>query len=568
MLNFRRQSYERSALPIQKLLVFLCTLSLWATCGKDTEGVGNRSVFQMNLFAGLSTLDPAYASDQSAVWMCGQLYNGLLEFDSTLQLQPALCRQWAIADDRVTYTFHLRTDVWFHKSPLFAQDSTRKMVASDFVYSFTRICDPAVAAKGFWIFNGKVAGVDAYRSGQSDHVAGFEAPDDSTFIIHLQSPFAPFPNLLAMAYASVVPHEVVDQYGKDFRSHPIGTGPFRFKSWTENVSLILLKNENYFEFDQGNRLPYLDAVHVRFIRERLSEFVELCQGRLDFVNNIDKSTKDEVFEVNGQIKQSYRERFAFQSAPQLNTEFIGILVDTTLPALKGHPLADLRVRQALNYGIDRAALVAYVLNGNGAPATSGMIPAGMPGFNADSVPGYDYNPDKAAQLLSDAGFPGGRGMPRLVLNSVPAYQAPMEFVQKSWERLGLNVAIDNMDGPTLREKASKGELNLWRAGWIADYPDGENYLGLFSSTQIPPNGPNRMRYSNAAYDSLFVQAQSESNDSIRFLHYRAMERLMLADAPVVPLYYDRIMRVVAPTISGLSTNATNMLYLKRVRKTR
>ncbi|HEX2901313.1 MAG TPA: ABC transporter substrate-binding protein, partial [Bacteroidia bacterium] len=422
-------------------------------------------------------------------------------------------------------------------------------------------------AKGFWIFNGKVAGVDAYREGKAAEVSGFQVHDDSTFLITLDQPFAPFPNLLAMAYASVVPREVVEFFGKDFRSHPIGTGPFKFKSWNENVSLILLKNDLYFGRDgQGNALPYLDAVHVRFIRERLSEFVELCQGRLDFINGIDKSTKDEIFDSRGQIRQHYLERFKFDIHPQLNTEFIGMLVDSTQPAAKGHPLTDRRVRQALNYGIDRQALVDYVLNGNGYPATAGMVPAGMPGFDAAAVRGYGYNPDLAAQLLGEAGFPGGKGIPVISLKSTPVYQAAMEFVQKSWERLGLSVTIDNMDGAAVRESASKGEINLWRAGWIADYPDGENYLGLFSSDQIPPNGPNRMRFSNAGFDALFAAAQAEPKDSLRFLMYREMDRLMLAEAPVVLLYYDKIVRMISPEVTGLTTNAINMLHLTRVRK--
>lgn len=521
----------------------------------------------MNLFAGLSTLDPAYASDQSATWMCQQLFDRLLELDSNLALRPGLCRRWEVGDSGLQYTFHLRDDVWFHASPLFGPDSTRRLTARDVQYSFTRICDPAIAAKGFWIFNGKVQGVSAFREGKAAAVSGFQAPDDSTFVIRLEKAFAPFPNLLAMAYASVVPKELVEEYGKDFRSHPIGTGPFVFKRWNENVSLVLHRNPRYFERDAaGMPLPYVDAVQVRFIRERLSEFVELCQGRLDFINGIDKSTKDEVFDSRGQIRDKYRQQFHFDIHPQLNTEFIAILVDSTQPAAKGHPLLDRRVRQALSYGIDRQALVDYVLNGNGSPATSGMVPAGMPGFDAQAVPGYGYDPDRAARLLQEAGYPGGRGIPVLSLKSNPSFQAAMEFVQKSWERLGLTVAIDNMEGAALRERAGKGELNLWRAGWIADYPDGENYLGLFTTAQIPPNGPNRMRFSHPRFDSLFTAAQAEPRDSIRFGMYQEMDRLMLAEAPVVLLYYDRIVRLISPKVTGLSTNAINMLHLKHVRK--
>ena len=526
--------------------------------------MGERSVFRMNLFAGLSTLDPAYGSDQSAVWMCGQLFNGLLELDSNLTLKPSIAKSWEVADSGKTYIFHLRNDVFFHESPLFGEGNTRKVVAKDFKYSFERLCDPKVAAKGFWIFNGKVEGIAEFRDGKIDDVSGFEVENDSIFKIHLLAPFAPFPNLLAMAYGSVVPHEVVEHYGKDFRSHPIGTGPFKLKSWQEGSSLILLKNEKYWEIENGRILPLIDAVKVRFVRERLSEFVELCEGRLDFVNGIDKSTKDELFDLSGKIKPKYQSAFRFDISPQLNTEFIGILVDTTLPILKGHPFGDKRVRQALNYAIDRQSLVDFLLNGNGFPANSGMIPIGMPGFDANKVQGYKYDPDLAAKLLRDAGYAGGKGMPVISLKSNPAYQGVMEFVQKSWERLGITVKIDNMDGGALRELASKGEANFWRASWIADYPDGENYLGLFSTDQIPPNGPNRMRFSNTQFDQLFASAKTIANDSARFVLYQEMERIMLEEAPVVPLYYDKIVRIISPRIKGLQTNATNMLYLKRV----
>ena len=365
---------------MQKYLPYLFTLFLLTSCGKQTAEKEGRTVFRMNLFAGLSTLDPAYGSDQSAVWMCGQLYNGLLELDSNLILQPSIAKEWAVSDSGLSYTFHLRDDVYFHESPLFGAQKTRKVIASDFQYSFQRLCDPEVAAKGFWIFNGKVEGIADFREGKTDKISGFEVADDSTFIIHLTEPFAPFPNLLAMAYGSVVPHEVVTHFGKEFRSHPIGTGPFKMKSWQEGNSLILLKNEHYFESENGRQLPFVDAVKVRFIRERLSEFVELCDGRLDFVNGIDKSTKDELLDISGEIKPKYKSAFQFDISPQLNTEFIGILVDTTLPLLKGHPLANRKVRQALNYGLDRGALVEFLLNGNGFPATSGMIPSGMPGY--------------------------------------------------------------------------------------------------------------------------------------------------------------------------------------------
>lgn len=549
-----------------KLFPYLFTLILLTSCGKEGEESSHKSVFRMNLPAGLPTLDPAYASDQASIWMCGQLYNGLVAFDEGLRIEPALAHDWEIDSTLTTYTFHLRTDARFHKHPAFGPDSTRRVTAEDVRYSFTRLCDRDVAARGFWIFNRKVSGLKAFRDDETDHISGFRAPNDSTFVMELEQPFPPMLGLLAMAYGYIVPREVVETYGRDFRSHPVGTGPFRFKSWNEGASLILLRNPAYFEAEDGTQLPYLDAVHVRFIREKLSEFVAFCQGELDFVNGMDKATKDEIFDPDGTIKAKYLNDYEFRIAPQLNTEFIGILVDTSEAVVRGHPLADRRVRQAMNYAIDRRKLVDYLLNGNGFPADAGMVPRGMPGIVPDSIRGFTYDPGRAARLLVEAGYPGGKGIPVLSLKSNPSYQGVMEYVQKSLERIGIAMQIDNLDGATLRGAAMRGEINLWRASWIADYPDPENYMGLFYSGNIPPNGANRMRMRSAAFDSLFQDALATTDDSLRTALYHDMENLMLEEAPVILLYYDKIVRIIARRISGLETNAMNMLFLKRARK--
>lgn len=545
-----------------KFLPFLCTVLLWASCGKQVDNSLGKTVFRMNFAPGLSTLDPAYARDQGAIWMCGQLYNGLVEFDESLEITAALAQDYTLSEDGTIYTFILKEGVQFHQDPLFGKEGTRSVTAEDVRYSFTRICDPAVASSGFWIFNGKIQGLDAYRNGETDRISGFEVVDGRTFRVHLERPFPPFLGTLAMAYGYVIPKEVVEHYGKDFRNHPIGTGPFRFSSWDEGTSLVLLRNENYFEAG----LPYLDAVQVRFVRDRLSEFAEFTQGNFDFVNQLDKAAKDEVFLPDGSIKPSYAAAYQFDRSPQLNTEFIGIMVDDSIAAAHNSPLRDRRVRQALNLAIDREKLVDYLLNGNGYPASAGMMPRGMPGFDSTVVQGYRYDPDQAVRLLAEAGYPGGKGLPVLSLKSNPNYQVVMEFLQKSFERIGVTMQIDNMDGGTLRTKAKQGEIDLWRASWIADYPDGENYLGLFYSGNIPPNGANRMRYSNPAFDSLYVEALHTTDDSTRLALYQAMENIVLPDAPVILLYYDKILRMVQPNVKGLKTNAMNMLFLKEVRK--
>ena len=520
----------------------------------------------MNLDAGLTSLDPAYARDQSIIWMTSQLFNGLVELDKELHISPSIAKSWDISPDGKTYTFHLREDVFFHKSPLFGKDSTRVVTASDFKYSFTRICDKSTASSGQWIFNNKIVGLSEFQEGTSEGISGFRVIDPQTFEVELVKPFPAFLSLLAMSYGYVVPEEVVTHYGKEFRSHPVGTGPFQFHRWEEGNFLILHKNLTYFERDaSGDRLPYLDAVYVRFIESRLSAFIEFTQGNLDFVNGLDKSFKDEILSREGEIRPAYKDKYSFLVAPHLNTEYLGIMIDSNF-AEPGHPLLDVRVRQALNHALDREKMVKYLLNGMGYPANSGFVPYGMPGFDPEKVSGYAYDPAKSAELLEAAGYPGGEGLSVLNLKSTPNYQNIMEFVQKSFEKIGVKVEIESMMGGALREQVYQSRAQLWRASWIADYPDGENYLSLYYSPNQAPDGPNTTHFSSVAFDSLYLAALAQPTDSLRIPYYQEMDRLMLAQAPIIPLYYDKILRIVSKDIEGLATNPMNFLYLKRVKK--
>lgn len=536
------------------------------------NSLAGRTVFRMNLDAGLNTLDPAYARSRSPIWMTAQLFNGLVALDSTLQIQPSIAHSWEISADGTEYTFHLRDDVSFHKDALFAQlsnrpDSTRNVTAQDFVYSFTRICDPATASTGKWIFNGKIQGLSAFQDSLTQSIAGFQALDEHTLQIKLTQAFPPFLGLLAMPYGYVVPQEIVAHYGEDFRSHPVGTGPFRFYRWNEGQSLILHRNPHYWEKDANDQpLPYLDAVQVRFIPSRLSAFIEFQQGKIDFIGDLDASYKDEVLNLDGTIKTQYRENYQFVFAPQLNTEYLGFQVDPNLEITQDHPLSDLKVRQALNYSIDRPKLVRYLLNGMGYPAESGFVPKGMPGFDPLTVQGFTYDLPQARRLLAEAGFPNGEGLPEIVLYSTQKYAAISEFIQKSFEQVGLRLNIQNLQGGALRTEVYGSKINFWRASWIADYPDPENYLALFLTSNHAPNGPNTTHFSSAQFDQLYEQSQTITNDSTRYLLYQEMDRIMLEQAPIIPLYYDRSFRMLQKNLSGLRSNPMNHLFLKEVQK--
>ncbi len=528
--------------------------------------MGNLEVFHMNLSEGLNTLDPAFARSRGRIWMTAQLFNGLVALDSTLRVVPAIAKSWEVSPDGRRYTFFLRDSVFFHPHEAFPTKEARKVNARDLAYSFTRICNPETASSGKWVFSGKILGLEAYTRGEKEEIEGFRVLDDSTFQVELTRPFPAFLSLLAMPYGYILPQEVVEYYGEDFQSHPIGTGPFKFFRWEEGNYLILHKNTEYFESEEGEPLPYLDAVKVSFMPSRLSAFIEFVQGKLDFIGDLDNSYKDEILNRDGNIKTSYAEEYQFILAPQLNTEYLGFQVDDSLEVAAGHPLQDPRLRKALNYAIDREKITRYLLNGMGYPATSGFIPYGMPGFSYKKVKGFSYKPQEARKLLAEAGYPNGEGLPELSLYATQEYATIMAFVQKSLENIGVKVNIQNLQSGALRREVYGSRVNFWRASWIADYPDGENYMGLFYSKNFAPSGPNTTHFSSPRFDQLYEKSLTLTDDSSRQALYREMDRLMLEEAPIIPLYYDRSFRMLQKEWTGLSSNPMNHLFLKSVRR--
>lgn len=530
------------------ILISIVATSLLA-CHRPTEGDG-KMIFRYNESAGIATLDPAFAKDQAIIWATSQIFNGLVRLDTNLAVEPAIAKEWTISDDGLTYTFTLRNDVCFHKNHLFGTtDSTRHVVASDFLYSFNRILDPKVASPGLWIFS---------------HVAdnGFAAPDDTTFIVKLKEPFPPMLSLLSMPYCSVVPHEVVEHYGSDFRNHPCGTGPFFFQYWKEGVKLVLRKNPLYFERDaDGTRLPYLDAIAVTFIIDKQTAFLEFVKGNLDFMNSLDASYKDEILTRTGQLKAKYAEKIDMVSIPFLNTEYLGFKMDNASNAL-----SDRRIRQAINYGFDRKKMMKYMRNNVGRPGCNGMIPCGLAGYDSTANYGYDYNPKLARQLLSEAGFPDGKGLPDITLATTSSYLDLCKYIQQQLSLIGVNIKVDVNPSAALREQIAQGKSNWFRGSWIADYPDAENYLTLFCSENHSPTGPNYTHFSSPDFDRLYKSALNETDKEKRTLLYRAMDSIVMREAPVIVLYYDQILHFTHKNVSGLRTNAMNALDLRYVKK--
>ena len=522
-----------------------CVVLLLTNCTNTSKINKDHLVFRYNEHRNISSLDPAFSKDLADTWATNQLFNGLVQMNNQLVIQPGIAKSWVITDSAKTYTFSLNKNIHFHKHHLFGKDSTRTVVASDFEYSFNRLRDKNIASPGSWVLN------------KVDH---FYAENDSTFVIKLKQPFPAFLGLLTMKYCSVVPKEIVEHYGSDFRSHPIGTGPFKFKRWEENIKLVLRRNANYFETNtSGEQLPHLEAVAITFLPDKQSEFLQFAQGNIDFVSGLDASYKDEILSSEGQLKTNYIDAVNMIRGPYLNTEYLGFYMDSELPELQSN-----RIRKAINIGFDRQKMITYLRNGIGIPANGGFIPKGLPGY--DKSIGYSYQPEEAKRLVSLFKSETGITNPKITLTTTSNYLSYCEYIQREIQKTGLDVIVDVIPASSLRDLKANGQLPFFRASWIADYPDAENYLSLYYSKNFVPNGPNYTHFKSDAFDTLYEQAYLETDSDLRAKLYTKMDSLVMQSTPIVPLFYDEVVRFTRKTISDLGINATNLLDLKHVKK--
>lgn len=537
-------------------ITFTLLIFTFSACGNKNlnQEENHKTIFSYNEANGITSLDPAFASNFENISGVNQIFNGLVQLDENLIVKPCIAKGWNISKNGRIYTFNLRSDVVFHESSILKEK--RKVVANDFVYSFNRILNPTIASPGIWIFR------EVAKNEKGEYA--FFAPNDSTFVIELNSPFPPFLSILSMQYCSVVPKEIAEHFGKDFRNNPVGTGPFYFKFWKEGEKLILLKNENYFEVDSNNnRLPYLDAVNVYFIKDRFTEFLEFTGGKFDMMPSLDASYKDEIINQNGSIKSQYSKDINLLEYPFIKTDYLGFMLDKNFntPFSKNK-----NIRKAIAFAINRDEMVTFLRNNMGYSAETGIIPKGIPSFRKEINLPLTYNVQKAKQLLQEAGYPDGKGLPDLKLSITPAYLDLCEFIQFQLKQIGINVTLEVLPPAIHNQQSAKGELAFFRKSWMGDYPDADNFLSLFYSGNFCPKGPNYTHFKNEKFDELYQKAKVTINDSLRFQMYYEMEDILLDEMPVVPIYYDKAVKFTRKRISGLQMNSLNLLNLKTVRK--
>jgi oligopeptide transport system substrate-binding protein len=520
------------------LLAVLVCLVLAVTlpaAGQDRRDGGTRrvsgGVYRRPLGNDPATLDPARISDMYALSVSQQLFDGLVQFDQTLSIMPALAQHWKASRDGLTWTFTLRKGVKFH--------SGREVTADDVVYTFTRLLDPKVKSGAADLF-ANVKGAQEFRRGTKNEVAGLVALDRYTVQITLTEATVPFVSVLAVGHAQIVPKDVVEQRGEAFGVSPVGTGPFKFVRWERGKEIVLERNPDYFDGP-----PKLSRVVYRiFPGEQFEAMYDAFQkGDLE---DTAIPTRDYRRIVAGKT-------YVFVRRPMISVRFYGL--NTRMK-----PLNDPRVRRALSYAIDREALIDEVFLGRYAVAR-GILPPGSLGYNPD-LKGYAYDPARARQLLAQAGYPQGRGLPPIAIWS----SVKLERVVKEHEQMKKYLAAVGVQAefhyetnwPAFSASLAQGKFPMFLYAWFADVPDPDNFLFKLFYSRSPRNFTG---YANPIVDDLLLQARAEKDLRPRVELYRRAEQLILDDAPIIPSLHYTYERLFQPYVRSVEVNGLGDPYI-------
>jgi peptide/nickel transport system substrate-binding protein len=522
-----------------------------------------------------SSLDPVRLNSKISSDIAMNIFDGLIDNDSGMNLVPELAKSWEISPDGKTYTFHLRSDVYFHDDRCFPNGKGRKFTAHDVKYSFERVCDPKTLTIGFVTFQGITEGADDYFNRDSlekagkkiPEVTGFQVPDDSTIVIKLIKPFAPFLEHLATSYVYIVPKEAVEKYGKDFFRHPIGTGAFVFDHWKDDEEIILKRNPKYWQYDNaGNQLPFLDEIKFTFIKDDKTLFANFERGVFDEDFTIPTESFVNIVTPDKKLTPEYQKKYQFQHITAMNSYFIDILC--TSPQY-----SNMALRRAMSFAIDRKQIIKYILKDMPhGPAEHGIVPPAFTRYPIDSVHGVTFNIDSARYWLKQSGFGEGGKELRIVL-SVYNEPVPLQIanaVQHMWQStLGATVDQHVMQAAQLIDESEDGKLDLWVTRWYADYPEVENFLNLNYGKLIPPSMsmksyPNSSRWNNDEFNKYFEQALTINDEIERNKVYAKAENIMAYQAPNIPLYYEEFHRLLQPWVRDNPLDPMNRIDLKWV----
>ncbi|MFQ3576928.1 MAG: ABC transporter substrate-binding protein, partial [Cytophagales bacterium] len=574
-------------------LILFSSVVLFSSCkGKKgsgefemnlTEAKGGRyygGVLRLNESEFIKTLYPPNITDGFSMRIASQIYEGLFKFDqSDLSVKKCLVEDYSVDETGKIYTFKLKKGVYFHDNACFQDGKGREMKASDVAFCFTQLCKQDANNQGFIIFKNTLKGADEHfvnsAGGKTPTTKlGIEIIDDYTLKMELVKPNALFITNLARPFAFIYPKEAFEKYGLEMRSKAVGTGPFYLSSMDEDISIILKKNPKYYGQDQnGNQLPFLEAVDIKFIKDKKTELFEFKKGNIDMIYRLPTEYIIEILEETGPDKSGEYSQFELQRKPEMATQFLTFMSQNEVFKNKD-------LRKAISFAIDREKILNFVLNGEGFyPGFNGITPPTFTDYKTEEIKGYKLNTDSARYYLAKAGYPGGKGFPEvtLQLNSEGERHSnvAIEIQKQLKENLNINIKLEVVPFAQLVENIISGKTGFFRSGYIADYPSPENFLALFYGKDVPKSlneksFPNFARFTNPEFDRLYEAGLSAKTTEESYSYFLQAEKLLMAEAPIIVLWYDEGYRLLQSNVKNFPNNPMQLrdyseVYFEKVK---
>jgi peptide/nickel transport system substrate-binding protein/oligopeptide transport system substrate-binding protein len=518
--------------PSPPILVVLLLATLAATSSPASPQGGaapvNGAVYRRPLGNEPATLDPARISDIYGRSVAQQIFDGLVEFDQTLTIAPALAQYWTASRDGLTWTFTLRKGVRFHHG--------REVTADDVVFSLGRLIDPKVTSTAADLF-AHIRGAQDFREGRSASVRGITAVDSTTVRVVLDEAQAPFVTMLAIGHAKILPRDLVTQQGDTFGTAPVGTGPFRFERWDRRKEIVLAANDDYF-----GGVPRLRRIVYRIFPDEQSGamFDEFRRGRLE----------DSPLPMQDYARLRATTVGTFVKRPMFSVRFLGLNT-------RAKPLTDPRVRQALTSALDRETIVQESTHGRFLLAR-GVLPPGTLGYNP-RLAGYGYDRARARELLAQAGYPQGRGLPPLAIWSTVKLEPEHTLILRDLAAVGVQAEFKYVtDWPQFSRMLAEGRLAIFQYAWFADVPDPDNFLYRLFHSKSPRNYTG---YSNPQLDELLRRGRHEGDEQRRAEFYRRAEQMVMDDAVVIPFFHYTYERVFQPYVKSIEVSGLGDSYI-------
>ncbi|MBI2258932.1 MAG: ABC transporter substrate-binding protein [Flavobacteriia bacterium] len=508
----------------------------------------------------ITSLFPLATSDVYNQRLSSQIFETILKIDFRKnKVVPHLAESYHISPDAKKFTIKMKEGIYFQDDDCFSGGSGREVNAEDVKFMLDFACSGLKINEMSWMLVDKIKGAKEFNKKSKitlpdGGVKGIQVVDDKTITIELVEPFVSFEKILTHSSLSLFPKEAWETYKHGIKKHPVGTGPFQLSEFASD-KVVLNRNSNYWRKDDfGNQLPFLEKVILTYVNDKKSELFAFRKKEIDLVLEIPVDEIDNVLGTLQEAQAGKTVKHKIDSKNSLSSTYFGFAHDVA-------PFNDLKVRQAFNLAIDRKAIIDKNLKGEGYPALNGFVPQ-IEGYTTERVKGFRTNISKAKQLMAQAGYPEGKNFPaiELYVNSKEGssvYMMAKGVLDQLNANLNLNLQL-KLCSLEERDKAINEKKALfWRGGWIADYPDPENFLSLFSSEHVGGNSMtmNQMKYISQEYDRLLNMAMKERNSKIRNEFFIKCDQLLIDDAVIMPLLNDDFITMINSKIKNFETNS-------------